>query len=369
MKRDVAVALSGGIDSSVAALLLRQKGWNVVAVHLIMRENGREEDIKTCRAAAKKIGVPIYFLNIQKEFQKELVDVVVGEYKRGRTPNPCVICNEKVKFKALFSFAFSKGIKTVATGHYVRRIKKSLGDKESSWQEWFVKKGRDEKKDQSYFLSYLKPEMVASCIFPMGDYEKSKVRQLAKEHSLPNYGRKESQGLCFLGGTLEEFISSRVQEDPGPILDQDGKELGLHSGLSRYTIGQRKGIGIGQSGPYYVVSKEYEKNELHVSNIGDELRLFDDNLLLDASAWHGERRFQLFANLAPQMIASKNLFLKIRYGHPGEPVSGVQIDPHGLIRVKLKRKIRAATPGQAAVFYDKQGVVWLGTAVVSTLNS
>ena len=369
MKKDVAVALSGGIDSSVAALLLKKKGWNVTAVHLVMKEKGKTEDAQACRAVAKKINVPIHFLDIRKDFQKKLVDVVVDEYKRGKTPNPCVICNEKIKFKALFSFASSKGIKIVATGHYVRRIKKCLGEAGSSRQEWFIRRGRDEKKDQSYFLSHLKPAMLASCIFPVGEYEKSEVRRIAEKHNLPNYKRKESQGLCFLEGTLEEFISLRVRENSGLILDQNGKELGFHSGLSRYTIGQRKGIKIGQSGPYYVVSKDYEKNELHVSNVGDELRLFGDDLLLDPTTWNGERRLQSFTDIASRMIASKDLFLKIRYGHPEEPVLGLQIDPHGLIRVKLKRKIRAVTPGQAAVFYDKQGIVWLGTTVVSVFNS
>ena len=365
MKKRILAAMSGGIDSSIAAFLLKQEGWDVEGVHFAMGGQGLEDSRRLCSEIAGWLGIKMRFVDLQKEFRRDVIGAILNEYKSGRTPNPCVICNRQVKFKALVRIAEDLEIDHVATGHYARKIKKRLpADGTKKDWEWFILKAKDKTKDQSYFLSQLKTDTIERCEFPLGEYLKKEVRELARQHGFPGASKKESQGLCFVSGTVEDFIKSHVQECGGEIFDQAGNAIGEHRGLSLYTIGQRKGIGVGRSGPYYVVSKDYNANALHVSNVGDESRLYRDGIRLNAGEWVNERRYALFMAKQDKMIEEGKLMIKIRYGHLEELITAMQIDPQGIIKVKLKRKIRAITSGQAAVFYDSKGVVWLGSSII-----
>ena len=265
-KQKVFVGLSGGVDSSVSAALLLKQGYEVIGVYIkgwypdFIECNWKEERRDAMRVAAK-LGIPFLTCDAEKEYKEFVVDYLVAEYKVGRTPNPDVMCNRHVKFGAFYRFAMERGADFIATGHYVQ-IKNGE-----------LYKGLDENKDQSYFLWGVAKDELAKILFPVGNLQKSETRKLAVKFGLPTASKKDSQGICFLGKiSLEEFLEKFIEKKRGRVLNEQGKEIGYHDGAFLFTIGERHGFIITQKGtddkPYFVMSKNVEKNEIVVSNTG-----------------------------------------------------------------------------------------------------
>ncbi|OGZ24632.1 MAG: tRNA 2-thiouridine(34) synthase MnmA [Candidatus Nealsonbacteria bacterium RIFCSPLOWO2_01_FULL_43_32] len=347
----IIVAMSGGVDSSVAAALLKKQGFDVTGVFmkfwlglstgLVERWNRccSSDAEKRARAVAKILKMPFYVFNFSKEFKKKIVDDFLKEYQVGRTPNPCVVCNKEIKFGLLLKKALALEADFVATGHYVR-IK---GDR--------LLKGKDKDKDQSYFLWQLSQKQLKHILFPVGNYTKPEVRILAKKFKLPFFETPESQEICFVQNTTNEFLARYLKQKPGSIVDLKGKVLGKHRGLAFYTLGQRKGIGL-SGGPYFVLKKDLEKNLLIVTkNEKDleqkELRFKNANWLSPkdpAKAW-------------PTGQAGK-IKAKIRYR--AKLASGKLVKPNKFVFDKPQCAI---TPGQSVVFY--LGEELLGGGIIS----
>jgi len=283
MNKKVVVGMSGGVDSSVTALLLKQQGYDVIGVFMKnweeKDENGQctsEQDYLDAQEVAKSIGIPCFSVNFVKEYWDRVFEYFLEEYRKGRTPNPDVMCNKEIKFKAFLEYAFSLGADYVATGHYAKVIHSDKGA--------ILLRGIDDNKDQSYFLSELSKEQLEKVIFPLGDYTKPEIRKIAEEYNLKTAKKKDSTGICFIGERdFNKFLSQYLPSKAGNIVDNSGRILGRHNGLMYYTIGQRKGIGIGNSKegngqPYFVAYKNLEKNELVVSQ-GDTSILYSKGLI------------------------------------------------------------------------------------------
>ncbi len=341
-KQKVVVAMSGGVDSSVAAALLKQAGFDVVGIFMKFWKEGKSSENKCCsieseklaRLVAKKLDIPFYVLNVEKEFKKKVVDYFLKGYKKGNTPNPCVVCNKEIKFGFLIKKALSFGVDIVATGHYAE-IKKGR-----------LFKGKDEHKDQSYFLWQLNQEQLNHVLFPVGRYTKAEVRKLAKKFKLPTAETPESQEVCFIQNTINNFLKKYLKSKPGKIVDVNGKILGEHQGLWFYTIGQRKGLEISQ-GPYYAIDKDFDKNILIVSK--NQKDLLKKELLAENINW-----------ILPQKLPA-NAEVKIRYKSLS---AKAKILDNGKNKVKIifTKPQRAITPGQSVVFY--KGDELLGGGVV-----
>jgi tRNA-specific 2-thiouridylase len=253
----VIVAMSGGVDSAVVAQLLKNDLYDVVGVFMRMHKGSNHKD---AQIVAKKIGIDFKILDVQKEFKKKVIDYFVNEYKKGNTPNPCVECNKNIKFKILFEQLKKINADFIATGHYIR-IKKS----KNQISNVKLLTAKDKQKDQSYFLWQLKQKQLSKILFPLGDYTKEQVRGLAKKFKLQVHDKPESQDACFVSTDIHKFLKSQIVTNSGPIITNDGKVVGEHRGLIFYTIGQRKGIEIGGTGPYYVIRKDFKKNALIVT--------------------------------------------------------------------------------------------------------
>ena len=263
----VFVAMSGGVDSSVSAALLKEQGYNVVGVFMknwsgdnfgIQTDCPWEQDQKDVEKVCKLLGVPFITFNFEKEYRKQVVEYFFNEYKAGRTPNPDVMCNKEIKFGLFLEKALKKGTDLIATGHYARTEKDNKG-------KFHLLKGIDNKKDQSYFLYNLTQDQLSKTLFPIGNFQKSKVRKLAMKFKLPNAKKKDSQGICFIGDiNVQQLLRAKLKRKKGDIIDIDSREkVGKHDGAHYFTIGQREGIGIGGTKePYFVVGKDVEKNEV-----------------------------------------------------------------------------------------------------------
>jgi len=342
----VIAAMSGGVDSSVAAALLKEAGFNVIGIFMKFWKDGRSSDNRCCsveseklaRLVAKKIGIPFYTLNVEKEFKKKVVDYFLEEYKKANTPNPCVICNKEIKFGYLVKKALSLGADFVATGHYVRV------------EDGKLFKGNDKDKDQSYFLWQLNQKQISHVLFPVGGYKKPEVRELAKKFDLPTAETPESQEVCFVQDKVNDFLKKYLKEKPGKIIDIKGNILGRHEGLWFYTIGQRKGLEIPQ-GPYYVVGKDFRKNTLIVSKNKKDL----DKKELTC----GNVNWTMPQNNSK--VAQINAEIKIRYR---SNFAKAKILAAGKNKVKIifQKPQRAITPGQSAVFY--KGKELLGGGII-----
>ncbi len=365
--KKVVVAMSGGVDSSVAAALLKKQGFDVIGIFMKFWKEGKARENRCCsveseklaRAVAKQIGIPFYVLNAEKEFKKEVVDYFLKEYKKGSTPNPCVVCNKEIKFGLLIKKALSLGADFVATGHYA---KTSLGNKLFSGRGYpsptFVGvdpnlqkvclprlfAAKDKEKDQSYFLWQLSQEQLKHVLFPVGNYKKPEVRALAKKLKLPTAQTPESQEICFIQKDTNEFLKKYLKTKPGDVVDKTGKVLGRHQGLWFYTIGQRKGLEIPQ-GPYYAVKKDFENNTLVVSK--DEKDLSGKELILEDVNW--------VSGKAPKFPAK--IKVKIRYK---SNLSDAVVDKNN--KLKFSKPQKAITQGQSAVFY--KGEELLGGGVI-----
>ncbi|MBI3414849.1 MAG: tRNA 2-thiouridine(34) synthase MnmA [Verrucomicrobia bacterium] len=346
----VVVGMSGGVDSSAAVALLQAQGYDVVGITLKLWPQdcvSRAEDkccgpqaVTDARAVCHKLGVPYYLVDEADEFQKQVIGYFAEEYKAGRTPNPCVMCNEKLKFGTLISRARQLGAEYIATGHYARIEKNADGSRT------LLKRGRDPRKDQSYFLFSLKQDQLARSLMPLGELLKSDTRDVARQSQLKTAEKEESMEICFVpdkdyGKFLDQ--AGLVKKHQGEIVDLHGRVLGHHDGIEFFTIGQRKGLHISAPKPLYVIDLDPATNRVIV---GDDSALDRDELNVERCNW--------IPFEAPP--AELQVTAKIRYNHPGTPAT-IHTGPNGSAKVKLHTPQRAITPGQACVFYDGEVVV------------
>ncbi len=336
--------MSGGVDSSATAALLLEQGYEVIGITLKLWPQdcvNRAEDkccgpqaVTDARAVCHKLDIPYYLIDEAAEFQKHVIQYFADEYKAGRTPNPCVMCNQNLKFGRLIDRANQLGAEYVATGHFARLERRDDG-------RLLLKRGRDLKKDQSYFLFSLRQDQLARAIFPLGEKTKSDTREVARHCNLKTADKEESMEICFVpdkdyGKFLQEANLARKHR--GEIADLHGQVLGHHEGIEFYTIGQRKGLGITTPKPVYVIELDAANNRVIV---GDDSALDRDEFIADRCNWHP------FDKLAAPMEVTA----KIRYNHPGTPATVTPM-ANGSVKVKLHSAQRAITPGQAAVFYQ-----------------
>jgi len=339
--KKIVVAMSGGVDSSVSAALLKQTGFNVVGVMMKFWKEGSDgknrccsiESEKLARLVAKKIGIPFYVINAEREFKKKVVDYFIKEYKSGNTPNPCVVCNKEIKFGLLIDKALKMGADYVATGHYAR----ILG---GSANKLFLLKGRDIEKDQSYFLWQLNQKQLSKVLFPVGGYTKTQVRELAKKLDLPTAETPESQEVCFVQDTTNNFLKKYLKAKPGNIVDGNGKLVGKHFGLCFYTIGQRKGLELPQ-GPWFVVAKDFKKNILIVSK--NKKDLLSKDLIANNVSW--------ISGKEPKLPIKIKARIRYRAKEAGATVYKLRGKNYKLVFDKPQQAI---TSGQSAVFFSGQ---------------
>ena len=351
--------MSGGVDSSVAALLLKQKGYDVVGVYMKgwSLTGCAEEDARDARRVACVLGIPFYVFNFENEFKKAVVDYMISGYAKCETPNPDVMCNKEIKFGLFLKKALDLGTDYIATGHYVK--KSQISNLKS--QNYILKIAKDLNKDQSYFLWTLTQEQLKHCLFPIGDYTKPQVRALAKKYNLPTAAKPDSQGVCFIGEIdIAEFLKETLGKKPGPILTLDGKKVGIHDGLSFYTIGQRKGIGsTGGGTPYYVVSKNTAKNALIVAEAEDPA-LFSNSLLVENINWISGKTPKLPLKCLARIRYRQPLQKCVISSANNESLTNKRITN---LKVDFSEPQRAATPGQSLVFYSPSGIM-LGGGVL-----
>lgn len=339
--KTVCVAMSGGVDSSTAALLLKEAGYNVFGVFMKLWDDEKKErgccsldDANDALRVCEKIGIPFYVLNLKEEFKREVIDYFVQEYKRGRTPNPCIYCNYKMKFDILFKKAKTFGADYIATGHYARIVKAS--------DRYRLCKGVDEAKDQSYFLFSTPKEMLPHIIFPLGELKKGEVRAIAEKAGLVTSKKRESQEICFVKDDYREFLKmAGIKEKTGKIVDSKGKILGTHRGYFNFTIGQRSGLNIALGKPVYVKKIIPEENLIVV---GEEKELYQTNFTISD------------CNFFEDWSAEERYFIKVRYRHKGEYGKIIKGDGNRIEAV-FETPQRGITPGQAAVFYKDDFVV------------
>ena len=350
MARRVFAAMSGGVDSAAAALLLLQAGCDVTGVTLRLhgfRDRpglcGSADEIDTARSVAAALGIPHVVLDLSERFRERVMDRFVSEYVRGRTPNPCVDCNREIKFGALLDWALDQGADAIATGHYARvRFDGALG-------RWQLLRGADRRKDQTYFLYQLTQHQLSHLLLPAGDYEKPALRALAAAHGLSNAQRADSQDICFVpDGDYVSFLRQQGAElVPGDFVDEAGRVLGRHKGLPCYTLGQRKGLGVSAGAPLYVLAKDPARNAVV---LGADSALYTSELTAERVNWLS----------IPVPDGPLSVTARTRYSQR-EAAAHVEPLPGGRARVVFRDPQRAVTPGQAVVFYDGDLVLGGGT--------
>jgi len=347
----VVIAMSGGIDSSVAAALLKRAGFNVISVFMKFwsepEKNGLVGASNRCcspeaeiraRKVAKILKIPFYVFNFSKEFKKRIVDYFLEGYKKGITPNPCVVCNKEIKFGILLEKILKLDANFLATGHYVRKVQ----DPKSKIQK--LLRAKDKNKDQSYFLWMLNQNQLKRILFPIGNYTRKEVENLAKKFKLPVLRARKSVEICFVETTINDFLKKYLKEKPGKIVDKKGKILGEHKGLWFYTIGQRKGIKL-SGGPYWVLDKDLKKNLLIVTK--NEKDLYKKELICKNVNW--------ISGIEPTLPLKVKA--KIRYRHkPALAIINRTSKPK-VYSLKFKVAQRAITPGQSVVFYKGERVL------------
>ncbi len=357
MKKTVVVGMSGGVDSSVAALLLKQQGYNVIGLFMLnWEEQGEdgactaEEDYADVRRVCALLDIPYYSVNFAKQYSERVFRHFLDEYAAGRTPNPDVLCNREIKFGPFRDYALSMGADYVATGHY-------CGIEHTSDGRHLLLKAADASKDQTYFLNQVTQPQLADVLFPLADLKKSEVRRIAEENGLATAEKKDSTGICFIGErNFRKFLSSYLPAKPGRILTLDGRDVGEHIGLMHYTIGQRRGLNLGgvqgEEGRWFVVKKDLKNNVLYVSH-GDESPLYSLSCEVDGLnfiAFEPDSQFECTA--------------KFRYRQPEQRVRVKMLGDRAL--VEFAQKQRAVTEGQYAVFYDERRC--LGGGVIQKVN-
>ena len=348
----VVVGMSGGVDSAVSALLLKQQGFDVIGVFMNNWEEKDEHGVCTSQAdwndvqdVCEHIGIPYYSVNFAREYKDRVFSHFLTEYQAGRTPNPDVLCNREIKFKAFLDYAMKIGADKMATGHFVR-----------SNEQGQLLKGSDPGKEQSYFLYMLKERQLQKSLFPVGGLLKSQVRDIARAAGLPVSDKKDSTGICFIGERrFKAFLKNFLPTQPGDMVSLEGEVLGRHDGLMYYTIGQRKGLGIGGRGDgrsWFVAEKDLARNQLVVVQGEDHPCLYKNEARLNQITWVGE---------APAPMGQPvKVNVKLRYRQKDQAASLVFTGEEG--RLQFEQPQRAVTPGQSAVFY--QGDVCLGGGIV-----
>jgi tRNA-specific 2-thiouridylase len=353
----VVVGMSGGVDSSVSAYLLKQQGYQVEGLFMKNWEEddndeycAAAEDLKDAQAVSDKLGITLHTINFAAEYWDNVFEYFLEEYKAGRTPNPDIMCNKEIKFKAFLEFAAEElSADYIATGHYVQR-----SDKTGNWQ---ILRGLDDNKDQSYFLYTLGEQHIAQTLFPIGHLEKPKVREIALEQDLVTHDKKDSTGICFIGERkFKDFLAQYLPAQPGEIETAEGKIIGKHDGLMYHTLGQRKGLLIGGmkeygEEPWYVVDKDIERNVLIVGQGAHHPRLYSRGLLANQLHWVDRK--------GPQQAI--RCLVKTRYRQQDIPC---QITPNidGSLLVEFDESQKAVTPGQSAVFYQNE--ICLGGGII-----
>lgn len=350
----VVIGMSGGVDSSVAALLLKQQGYNVIGIFMKNWDEKDDEDICTAtgdyedvRKVCDQLEIPYYTVNFVREYWNRVFTYFLDEYKKGRTPNPDVLCNKEVKFKAFLDHGLKLGADYIAMGHYARVDLKN--------SEYRLLRGADSNKDQTYFLCALNQHQLSKAMFPIGHLTKKRVREIALEAGLVTAKKKDSTGICFIGERdFDEFLSRYLPAKPGEIRSIDGKTLGKHNGLMYYTIGQRKGLGIGGIGtgePWFVARKDIGNNVLYVVQGAEHPELFSKALITADVNWISNRK----------PINSFKCTAKFRYRQPDRGVT-VNINADKTCYVVFDEPQKSVTEGQFVVFYDKE--VCLGGGVI-----
>lgn len=347
----VVVGMSGGVDSSVAALLLKQQGYDVIGIFMKnwddTDENGvctATEDYDDVIRVCNQIGIPYYAVNFEKRYWNQVFTYFLEEYKTGRTPNPDVMCNKEIKFKAFLEHAINLGADYVATGHYARVVHRD--------GEYKMLRGLDQNKDQTYFLNQLSQEQLSKVLFPIGELEKSKVREIAMEAGLATATKKDSTGICFIGErNFKDFLSNYLPAKNGKMETFDGEVKGTHDGLMYYTIGQRHGLGIGGSGePWFAIGKDLKCNVLYVGQGFHHEKLYSDSIIADKVSW--------VSNIEkPQEFECT---AKFRYRQEDHKVT-VRLLENDQVQVLFHQPLRAITPGQSAVFYQGEECLGGGT--------
>lgn len=354
----VVVGMSGGVDSSVSALLLKEQGYDVVGVFMKNWDDTDDsgvctatEDFEDVKRVADKIGIPYYSINFEKEYWNKVFEYFLSEYKRGRTPNPDIMCNKEIKFKSFLDFAMKLDADYIAMGHYAKTVTDENG-------VVHMMRPKDGNKDQTYFLSQVTKEQLKKAIFPLADLSKPQVRMIAEQAGLATAKKKDSTGICFIGErNFKNFLSEFLPAMGGNIVTSDGRIVGKHSGLMYYTIGQRSGLGLGGNqsscAPWFVVGKNLQKNELIVE------QGYDSDLLYASSLDASEVSF--FTGL-PSNDTTIHCTAKFRYRQPDVAVTMNYNKANNTVHVEFDELARAVTPGQAIVFYD--GEECLGGAII-----
>jgi len=362
MKQRVVVAMSGGVDSSTTAWLLKEKGYEVIGATMCIGLTDKTgggparccslADIDDARRVALQLEIPFYVFHLRDEFEKEVIQYFCGEYVKGRTPNPCILCNERMKFGSFLKKALELEADFIATGHYA-----SL-DFDEGTGRYLLKKGKDRRKDQSYVLFSLTQNQFDRTLFPLGEHRKEEVREKAFQLGLRVHNKPESQEVCFIhGSSYHSFLSERLKESvaSGPIMDQAGNVLGRHKGIPFYTVGQRRGLRLAKGKPLYVIGIDRERNAIIV---GGEEEVYGDTFIADSINWISSK----------EMTSPFTAQVKIRYNHPGSEAI-LSFKGENEVEVKFKSPQKAITPGQAAVFYDGETVLgggWIKEIVKSS---
>lgn len=344
--KKVVIGMSGGVDSSVAAWLLKQQGYDVIGVTMqiwqeeddeIVEENGGccgLSAVDDARRVAERIGIPYYVMNFREVFREKVIDNFVSEYEKGRTPNPCIVCNRYVKWEALLEKALALGADYIATGHYARIVKLDNG-------RYTIKMSATKKKDQTYVLFNLSQEQLSRTLMPVGEYNKDQIREIAEKIGLEVAHKSDSQDICFVpdhdyAGFIERETGKKSV--PGNFIDEKGNVLGVHKGIEHYTIGQRKGLGLPSTEPYYINKICPDTKEIV---LGDGQSVFSDTVYAENINY-----------MSIENITEPTRFIgKIRYAHQGS-LCTVYPEKDGKIKCVFDEKQRAVTPGQAIVFYD-----------------
>ena len=344
----ILVALSGGVDSAVAALLLKREGHELVGAHIRTWKNEEglpfpgecpwEADQRDAEAVARTLGIPFRSVDLVADYRRVVVDYLVEGYRRGLTPNPDIVCNREMKFGAFLNLARTEGFEAVATGHYARHLPRPDGSVE-------IHMGADRDKDQTYFLALNRQEQMRDARFPLGGLLKGEVRRLASEAGLPNAERKDSQGICFIGQVrIQDFLERHIPDAPGPIETPDGKVLGEHRGLHRFTLGQRKGIGLPSNADhehFVVVAKDLERRALIVAfDHPGTPGLYADHAVVDGLSWLNE-----------PVAEARELLARVRHRDPATPA---RLEPRGdgSATLRFARTQRGLASGQVVALYD-----------------
>ncbi len=342
--------MSGGVDSSTTAWLLKERGYEVIGATMCIgtvdsTSSGPARccslaDIDDARRVALQLEIPFHVFHLREEFENEIIRYFCDEYTKGRTPNPCILCNERVKFGSFLKKALELNADYLSTGHYARL------EFNEDLEQYLLKKGVDRRKDQSYVLFSLTQDQFRYILFPLGEYQKEEIRRKAFHLGLRVHDKPESQEVCFIKETsYHPFLQEKLREsiEPGPIMDRKGNVLGTHKGIPFYTIGQRRGLRLAKGKPLYVIGIDRRKNAIIA---GGEKEVYGDTFIVDSVNWINYR----------EVTSSFSAQVKIRYNHPG---SEAVISPKekGELEVKFKSPQKAITPGQAAVFYEGERVL------------